>query len=156
MNFKIQPLGNTQIREVSDLIKENLRMFEKYGYSIGEINNLLDYYSKQNISLNNRESNPFYIIINNEEIWGIGRVNDKKIESTYIKIGHQRQGLGTALLSFLEEIIRENGHKQAELLSVLQAVGFYKKLGYRKMGEIRDDMGYAIRMIKKLGGEKNV
>ncbi len=151
MDFRIQPLDDAQVREVSDLVKENLRRFEQYGFYKSEIDNLLDYYSEQNISLNNKKPNQFYVVIKDDEVCGIGRVNGKKIESTYIKVGHQRQGLGTALLSFLEVIIRENSHNQVELLSFPEAIGFYEKLRYRQVEEIRDDKGRATRMVKRFG-----
>lgn len=64
---------------------------------------------------------------------------------------YRNRGIGRFLMDKVEEKIKENGGKKAELSAQLQAKGFYESLGYRALGDIYyDQHAKHIHMEKKL------
>jgi ribosomal protein S18 acetylase RimI-like enzyme len=47
----------------------------------------------------------------------------------------QGKGIGSALLSFAENLARDRGYKRITMHARKNAIGFYEKLGYKKIGE---------------------
>ncbi|MBL4659652.1 MAG: GNAT family N-acetyltransferase [Alcanivoracaceae bacterium] len=54
-----------------------------------------------------------------------------KIRAFFIHPEYARQGLGLQLLNLCEEMARKRGFKQAQLMSTLSGIDFYKKNGYQ-------------------------
>jgi ribosomal protein S18 acetylase RimI-like enzyme len=48
--------------------------------------------------------------------------------------GLQGKGLGKVLMQFAENIARDRGYKKIMMHARKTAVGFYEKLGYKKLG----------------------
>lgn len=57
-----------------------------------------------------------------------------------------KKGIGSYLIGKLEEICRANGIKKLVLDSVIPAVGFYEKVGFK----VRDDYEDTVRMVKRI------
>jgi ribosomal protein S18 acetylase RimI-like enzyme len=47
----------------------------------------------------------------------------------------QGKGIGSALLSFAENLARDRGYRRITMHARKNAIGFYEKLGYKKIGE---------------------
>jgi GNAT superfamily N-acetyltransferase len=47
----------------------------------------------------------------------------------------QGKGVGTALMNFAENLARDRGYKKITMHARKNAIGFYEKLGYRKVGK---------------------
>ena len=47
----------------------------------------------------------------------------------------QGKGIGKALMQFAENLARDRGYKRITMHARKNAVGFYEKMGYRKIGE---------------------
>ncbi|HVF81049.1 MAG TPA: GNAT family N-acetyltransferase [Flavisolibacter sp.] len=47
----------------------------------------------------------------------------------------QGKGIGRALMQFAENLARDRGYKRITMHARKNAVGFYEKLGYKKIGE---------------------
>ena len=47
----------------------------------------------------------------------------------------QGKGVGTALMNFAENLARDRGYKKITMHARKNAVGFYEKLGYKKVGK---------------------
>jgi predicted GNAT family N-acyltransferase len=47
----------------------------------------------------------------------------------------QGKGVGRALMQFAENLARDRGYKKITMHARKNAVGFYEKMGYRKVGE---------------------
>ncbi len=76
-----------------------------------------------------------------------------KLRWVYVLPEHQRQGIGTALVSFLEERARALGLRQLWLRTVggaSEAVAFYRKLGYRPAGQVETPWGQDLLMEKEV------
>jgi general stress protein 26/GNAT superfamily N-acetyltransferase len=67
---------------------------------------------------------------------------------------HRGQGIGTQMMEYLFELLREEGYKQTSLSVQTEnpAVRFYQRLGYEIIEERSDNAGHAdYIMVKKLG-----
>ena len=69
----------------------------------------------------------------NAELIHIGRVA--------VKASERRSGLGSLLMNKCHDIARELGHKQITLSAQVQAIPFYRGLGYKEKGPIYLDAG---------------
>lgn len=82
-------------------------------------------------------------------------IDDKvgKLRWVYVLPEHQRKGIGTALITRLEQKAVEKGLRKMKLRTIgksHQAVNFYKKLGYTLTGKIEEIWGYDFLMEKDL------
>lgn len=89
------------------------------------------------------------------EVVGTGRLvveGDKaRIGRMAVQKNYRKHGIGTALLTQLEEVAKENKLTEAYLHAQTHAQGFYHKLGYSPRGEIFDEAGIPhIEMYKTL------
>ncbi|MDR1398815.1 MAG: GNAT family N-acetyltransferase [Treponema sp.] len=104
---------------------------------------------------------PYIVWEENNEVLGYAYLNKWKErrayrfaveDSVYIKRGHERKGIGTALLSSLiHEAQRRSLHAMVAGITVPNegSVGLHEKLGFRKIGQL-DEIGF------KLGNWLNV
>ncbi|GGJ00707.1 putative acetyltransferase [Alicyclobacillus cellulosilyticus] len=82
-----------------------------------------------------------------------------KIQRVAVLASHRQQGYGTAAMAAAEAAARRLGFVRAVLDAQLQAEGFYRQLGYRRVSdEVFLDAGIEhVRMAKVLqGGEASV
>lgn len=76
-----------------------------------------------------------------------------RIHWVYLLPEHQRKGIGTAMVTYLERKAKEKGLKRLRLLTVGKAswaINFYKKLGYQITDKIERPWGYDVFMEKEL------
>ncbi len=66
----------------------------------------------------------------NNEILGYGTLCGTYISDLYVYPTMQRKGIGTKILSKLEEIAKESGKNQIKLIAVRGSETFYQKQGY--------------------------
>ena len=99
----------------------------------------------------------FYVYRSEGKIVGVAalRIEDEhtgRIHLVYILPEHQRTGIGTALVRYLEEKAREIGLRRLRLLTIKKAywaVNFYKELGYSLAEEIERPWGLDVFMEKE-------
>jgi len=100
----------------------------------------------------------FYVHKSDGKIVGVAAldvIDDKvgKLRWVYVLPEHQRKGIGTALITLLEQKAVEKGLRKMRLRTIgksHQAVNFYKKLGYKLAGRIEEIWGYDFLMEKDL------
>jgi predicted N-acetyltransferase YhbS len=56
--------------------------------------------------------------------------NRYMIKTVFVRIDHQKKGIGKALIDAIEEYAKTIGTKDIIILSSIYALNFYKKLGY--------------------------
>lgn len=77
---------------------------------------------------------------------GVARVRNVAIYDDY-----QGQGLGKYLMDFIEDVAREKGYKKSFLMGRTRVEDFYKRLGYKTIGEPYDHKSVPhVDMIKNL------
>ena len=67
-------------------------------------------------------------------------------DSIYIKMGHERRGIGAALLTrLIDEARRRSLHAMVAVITVPneRSVGLHEKLGFRKIGQL-DEIGFKL------------
>jgi ribosomal protein S18 acetylase RimI-like enzyme len=62
-------------------------------------------------------------------------VDEAQVRFMAVEESHRQQGVGSALLAYLEQAVRGRGAKRIVLNSREGVVRFYEKLGYRVVGE---------------------
>ncbi len=80
----------------------------------------------------------------NGHIVGFGAVDTVENYIVNLFISHKNQGKGYAriLLDSLESILRFNGAKNIYVNSTLNAVNFYKKMGFIEIKQIKNKIGW--------------
>lgn len=59
--------------------------------------------------------------------------------------------MGRTFLHFAEDLARKRGIKELRVSASLTAVGFYERLGYRRMGAENDSrFGRTVDLVKRL------
>ena len=83
------------------------------------------------------ESVCFHVMaVDNEQVVGVARLqfnSDDEAQLRYMAVipSHEKQGIGRALVATVEQQAQKSSHKIIMLHARENAVGFYKKLGYR-------------------------
>ena len=80
-----------------------------------------------------KNKNNYILSINNEIIATIYINNANRPAGFAVKPEYQGHGHGKRLLSFIEDLFRKEGHKKITLNSTINSVGFYSKMGYKKI-----------------------
>jgi len=97
------------------------------------------------VSINNLSKKELYVAINEKEIGGFIASNitsdDKEkayIEELWLKQSYQKKGIGTLLVSFIENLYKKKGVKIIRLVSkrTSGAFTFYKKINYHEYTEL--------------------
>ena len=76
-----------------------------------------------------------------------------RVHSVFVDPSRQGQGIGAALMAFIEKRALKLGHERLSLSSSLTAVSFYRKLGYEGTeGEVRQGGIRTVLMSKSSRG----
>ncbi|MDR0637081.1 MAG: GNAT family N-acetyltransferase [Treponema sp.] len=98
---------------------------------------------------------PYLVWEDNNEVLGYAYLNKWKErlayrfaveDSIYIKMGHERKGIGRALLTrLIDEAHRRSLHAMVAVITVPneRSVGLHEKLGFRKIGQL-DEIGFKL------------
>lgn len=100
----------------------------------------------------------FYVYNSEGKIVGVAALEIEgeergRIHWVYILPEYQRKGIGTALVSYVEQEARKTGLKRLRFLTVEQAywaVNFYKKLGYTLTERVARPWGSDVFLEKDL------
>jgi len=100
----------------------------------------------------------FYVYKREGKIVGVVALQVESEETgrlrwVYVLPGHQRTGIGTALVTYVEQRARKMGLKRLRLLTIGKAkwaVDFYRKLGYHLADKIERPWGCDVFMEKDL------
>ncbi len=100
----------------------------------------------------------FYVYRVENRIVGVSALhveskNVGRIHWVYILPKYQRRGIGTALIRHIEKRAKELGLRKLKLITpekAFWAINFYRKLGYRIVGRIRNPWDYDVVMEKNL------
>ena len=88
-------------------------------------------YTVWNIARMSRVSEMF-VFEKDGDVQGSGRLDGEEIGMIYVNPEYWRQGIGTTMVRHLEGVAKKKGLKRVYVRALLPAVGFYKKLGYKR------------------------
>jgi ribosomal protein S18 acetylase RimI-like enzyme len=92
-----------------------------------------------------------YVIVNGDRILGTAGLESNNISSVFVDPTFHGKGIGQRLMRHVEQVAKRRGIDRLTLTSSLTAMGFYEKLGYKKIKEVfNKSLGHQIIMEKKL------
>jgi GNAT superfamily N-acetyltransferase len=86
------------------------------------------------------QSSYFIVALIEGKVVGTGSLDGDEIKAVFADPGHQRRGIGRAMMENLEEYARTMGLKEVMLKSSITAYDFYKRLGYRLVEELSEEL----------------
>lgn len=148
--IKIIDFAPEHSEESSSLIQRSIRASHSGVYSNTEIDSIASEYSAEKMlkkSLNRK----IYLAVSNEnKILAVGSAKGHEIKGVYVDPSFFGEGIGSLLLEFLENQIRQAGYATAQLFAGLNSKEFYHRKGYEPVRHHSDSNGEAIVMTKKL------
>ena len=119
----------------SKLICQVIQEIEAKYYSPEIITGWQEYNSLSNLTEEAKYTD-FIMYEKGGSILGIGAIEQDHIKKVYVSPAHQKKGIGRSLVDCLEQIAKEKGFRECELNSTINALDFYKHLGYKEQGPI--------------------
>jgi putative acetyltransferase len=137
---------------VAGLIRAALCRVSAGYYPKTIINNLIKEYSAKTLEEKSKTRLALVAKVKNKIVGTAQLTNDGWICGMFVHYGHQRMGVGTALLKKLECTARRRRVGVLRSHVAINSIGFYKKLGFKtvKMVTLKK-AGVVYRIIKKLG-----
>ncbi len=135
---------------ISDLIRNTLLVSNLRDYDLQAILELSASFSPAEIrSLAGRRE--MFVYEDQGRLAGVIGLEGTGVYDFFVAPDRQGRGVGRALLRFVEELARRRGIEELHLSSSLTAVGFYKRLGYRRTGAESDGrFGRTVELVKSL------
>ena len=147
---RIEPFHNRDASEVSSLIRETLIKTNSDFYPEEVINFLYKEHSEEKI-IEMSNTKDLFVVKQDSTVIGVGGLEDKYIETVFIHPKYQNQGIGKAIMEKIESRAKEKGIDKVILNSSINAVPFYKKMGYKKQRKIeQENYGVTFEMTKNL------
>ena len=93
----------------------------------------------------------FTVAVRAGEVAGFGHLvlDVEEVHAVYVHPDHARRGVGSALLAELEGYARGRKLQKLALQSSLNAVGFYERAGYERVGEGESPGGLVVVEMEK-------
>src|SRR3989339_824605 len=134
--------------EISKLRIDAIKKLNSQDHEEEEMAYLLD---RQTLEILKKKikSREVYVMTENKKIIGSVDLDDNEIKGLYVLSNRIKEGIGTKLLKFIEEIAKNKGIKIINICSTKSAIPFYKKNGY-KLIEIKKSIEKGIMMTRHL------
>ena len=151
--MKVRKFKNSDAEAVSQLIIENLQKVSSQYYSPEIIGNLI----RENLPealLEKQKKYQIFVAENNSDLVGTASLWPEKtkefvIKSVFVKNGLQNHGIGSILIKHLEAEARSQNAAQIFIPSALNALDFYKKLGYQEFKKTKNELAGKIIIVSK-------
>ena len=135
---------------MSALIQNTVLVSNSADYGLEVIGALLEHFSRAGLrALAARRR--IFVYERAGRICGVIGLEAGAVGNLFVAPDEQGRGIGQQLLQHVEGVARELGLDRLTLDSSLTAVGFYERLGYRRIGEPSGGrLGSTIPMEKRL------
>lgn len=148
--MEIRRFRDEDAGEVHDLIADCLVNVNSRYYGEEIINNLMDQYSEEHLIGCSRKR-IMLVALGEKRILGTGSFGKDVITTLFVTPRLHRKGLGSALVKELEGTAKAQGHSFVRVFSSMNAVGFYREIGYSPVRRVASDtFGENIEMTKAL------
>lgn len=149
MNVKIRPYRPSDASAVSHLIRTTMRISNSADYPMERLQPLIDYFSPEKVDALNQERVCF-VAEDAGEIVGTGALEGEELVTFFVAPERQGSGIGSALLSAVEEVASELGIRQLQVGASLAGAHFYQRRGYEPTGEILEGTAGAHVAMRKV------
>jgi GNAT superfamily N-acetyltransferase len=127
----IRPIEETDFDRVEELITKTILEVNAKDYSDSLIKVML-----QGDPVRPRDSSHDreYFVAIDETLCGIIGLKENEIKTFFVDPVYRGKGIGTQLLSFIENIAKSHGYEETEVYSSITSRSFYEKNGYIVVG----------------------
>ena len=135
--------------EFRELIKESIRDIEQTQYSSEETDHLIETIPEMTMEFAQDDRFRYFVAEEDEEIIGVAgyKIETGTVSGVFASSDRKGSGIGSKLLNTLEEDARAQGIDTMTVPASLDAVGFYRKNGYKDLKrEFKDVNGEEIEM----------
>lgn len=149
--LQIRPATSADAQKLSELIDENAQILLKPHYSELQLKIFLQYYSTQAMLEKLQKQIIFCAEINNQLVGTIA-LEDDFVVGFYTEVSRVNQGIGSALLDYLENHARAQGLNQIRLSASPVGVHFYERKGWKKVQDMVVDylgVGFEETLMQK-------
>jgi GNAT superfamily N-acetyltransferase len=148
--MKIRKFQDKDARKLSYLIRRALNEVNIKDYPKSIIVRLSNHNAPSKLIEISRLKD-IYVVVDDDRILGTAGLENSNVFSVFVNPTYHGKGIGQRLMAHVERVAKKRGIDRLRLTSSLTAVGFYKKLGYKKIKEVSDkSVGHQIIMEKKL------
>ena len=125
----------TDAEAIVQLVMDTIKKINACDYSDSQITAWINFQSVERIKKNIGMGH--YIVCTDEkgEIFGVGSRVADQIHALYTAPDHVNQGIGSALLSRMEEDAKSEGINALEFLVTITALPFYMNRGYTRIAD---------------------
>lgn len=126
--MNIRPIESDDYKHVEQIIKDALLKKVSEDYSKSAMAIMLD--SDPFQPFKTRDNRDYFVICDNDVIQGIIGKKDNMVKTFFVNPKFHGKGIGTQLLSYIENLIKESGYTLSTVYSTITAKSFYEKNGY--------------------------
>ena len=148
MKIELINIGEEEI--VSKICQKCIRKINAKVLTNDQINVLLNEFSPNGIISYSKKYKVYVAKNKNNEILGTETLANNQIKGVFVDTKNLGKGIGKSIMQFLENELKENGHKETYLTSSIYARDFYLKLGYKQIKVIDSIVGKMIEMEKAI------
>lgn len=146
--IKIRKFTEKDAEEASRLIRRAVKEVNSEVYPEDVVKNLYDFFSSDYLVEMAKEDD-LILAVEEKKILGTARLKQNRIQTVFVDPNYHRQGIGTALMNSLENLALKRGIQTIKLSAAINAIGFYKKLGYTDTKERFEDELGLVFIVKK-------
>jgi GNAT superfamily N-acetyltransferase len=148
--MKIRKFQDKDARKLSYLIRRALNEVNIKDYPKSVVARLSKYNAPSKLIEGSRRRD-IYVIVDDDRIRGTASLENNNVFSVFVDPTYHGKGMGQRLMKYVERAAKKRGIDRLRLNSSLTALGFYEKLGYKKIKEVfNKSAGHQIIMEKKL------
>ena len=155
--MRFRKFRDSDAKAVSQMTKDNLKNVIALAYSKRVIDAWLRVESTPKQLIEEAKKIDGFVAVDKGEIVGSVYLDGNQFRHFYVKRSHQGKGRGSYMVSQLEKVAKKRGYKEVQVKSVLNAVEFYEKCGFRKIKKVLINQSnikpitfYEILMTKKI------
>ncbi|MCK5022088.1 MAG: GNAT family N-acetyltransferase [Candidatus Pacebacteria bacterium] len=137
-DIKIRKAKEIDIEDIERIHKSCIQKTNAKIYDQKVIGEWIEPINFQNIK-KQFESTKWFVLEKDNKIVGFAQIalDDDSIYQINIDTEYQKQGLGVLLYKFLEKEFKKNNTEKINLNSTLNAIDFYKQLGFKEIKPIK-------------------
>ncbi len=135
--------------EVCKIIKRNLIEINSKDYPANIINNMCNLYTSDHI-IEIAKVRDIYVAELNGNIIGTASLENNIICAVYVNINYHNHGIGRKLISFIEDVAKNNSINLLRIHASLTSLNFYYALGYKFVEELDDADAGRSTLVEKL------
>jgi len=142
----------TEAQAIIDLHDDTIRKINSRDYSQAQVEMWIGTRSIE-ITQSMIESDEYCVCVDHTgKLLGWGHLKENEIFGLYVFADHQSQGIGSAILEYMEKEAREAGIEELHSQSTIIALGFYRKQGYEELDHVRLGKArlYALTIRKRI------